>query len=386
MLIYLMVFAVSFGLTLWGMRLEKKENKKGFWVCMVLAVLLIAGLAGLRDETVGTDSLPYWNWVAKAMQASDLQGVMAEGRLTEPAFTLLLYVAAKWLKDFHWLYFMNALCAYGFCMATLVRFRKVLSLPFAWISYLLLFYSNSLNQMRQATAMTMILLAFSYLMEKKYLPYAALTVFACLFHNSAIVSVFFLALYLVLKKWDTIWTKGLVVGGAAAGVLLWKPLFLFLNQIGIVQDRFMGYVNRAEFSNLSLNPVIVRLPFTLLVLVFYGEFVKEKSSERLEFRKPEADFLLVMMLLEMVISELRVFSVDLYRICLYFGVFRCLGIGRLVAALKESPEHRKWAKPVMAALLAMLVVIWLYQVVLQGNDEIYPYTSELLHISAETFF
>ena len=88
----------------------------------------------------------------------------------------------------------------------------------------------------------------------------------------------------------------------------------------------------------------------------------------------------------MILSELRIFSVTLYRICLYFGVFRCLGIGRLVAALRESPKFRKWEKPIIVLLLAMLAVIWVYQVVLQGNDEIYPYTSELLHISEGMLF
>lgn len=34
--------------------------------------------------------------------------------------------------------------------------------------------------------------------------------------------------------------------------------------------------------------------------------------------------------------------------------------------------------------LALLVVIWLYQVVLKGNDGIYPYTSRILHIGRET--
>lgn len=34
--------------------------------------------------------------------------------------------------------------------------------------------------------------------------------------------------------------------------------------------------------------------------------------------------------------------------------------------------------------LALLVVIWLYQVVLKGNDGIYPYASRILHIGRET--
>lgn len=35
-------------------------------------------------------------------------------------------------------------------------------------------------------------------------------------------------------------------------------------------------------------------------------------------------------------------------------------------------------------VVALLMVIWLYQVVLKGNDGIYPYTSRILHIGRET--
>ena len=34
----------------------------------------------------------------------------------------------------------------------------------------------------------------------------------------------------------------------------------------------------------------------------------------------------------------------------------------------------------MAGIMALLVLIWIYQAVLKGNDEIIPYTSYLMHI------
>ena len=55
MLIYLGAFAVSVGIAAYGEHLRtKKNNEKGFYLCLALAVLVMAVLAGLRDPSIGT--------------------------------------------------------------------------------------------------------------------------------------------------------------------------------------------------------------------------------------------------------------------------------------------------------------------------------------------
>ena len=57
MLIYLGTFAASVGIAAYGEHLRtKKNNEKGFYLCLALAVLVMAVLAGLRDPSIGTDS------------------------------------------------------------------------------------------------------------------------------------------------------------------------------------------------------------------------------------------------------------------------------------------------------------------------------------------
>ena len=49
MLIYLGTFAASVGIAAYGEHLRtKKNNEKGFYLCLALAVLVMAVLAGLR--------------------------------------------------------------------------------------------------------------------------------------------------------------------------------------------------------------------------------------------------------------------------------------------------------------------------------------------------
>ena len=93
-------------------------------------------------------------------------------------------------------------------------------------------------------------------------------------------------------------------------------------------------------------------------------------------------FWIVMILIEMATAQLRNINVPLYRICLYFAFFRYLAIGRVVKCV-EDERLRKLLK---AAMWGMLVIIWIYQAYIQGNNAICPYTSEILHIGRETFF
>ena len=386
MLIYLLVFGGSIGLTVYGEYLNKKEKRKGFYLCMIFAVLLVVLLAGLRAVPVGTDGPAYERWVYNAAECTSFAEARFVGRSTELVYMLLVYFVAKSTGNVNVLFFITASLTYGMYMFGIVKLGKNISISYAWAAYLFLCYGYSLNSLRQALAMTALVLAFVLLREKKYLFSGIVVIAAVLCHNSAgLIAAGMLVVYCLLQKWDTWFLKVGILAATALAVFGYEPVFYQLNRVGILPDRFSGYVAGASFIHFSLNPILVRLPFFLLALFFYRDYAKDGENSG-EMTKVDADFLLVMMGMEMILSELRVISVPLYRICLYFGVFRCLGIGRLVHAVNKSEKYKKWSKPLCAALIGILVVIWLYQVVLQGNDEIYPYTSEILHIGADTLF
>ena len=362
MLIYLLVFGGSIGLTVYGEYLNKKQNRKGFYLCMIFAVLLVVLLAGLRAVPVGTDGPAYERWVYNAAECTSFAEARFVGRSTELVYTLLVYLVAKSTGNVNVLFFITASLTYGMYMFGIVKLGK------------------------NILVMTALIFAFVLIREKKYLFSGIVVIAAVLCHNSAgLIAAGMLVVYCLLQKWDTWFLKVGILAATALAVFGYEPVFYQLNRVGILPDRFSEYVAEASFIHFSLNPILVRLPFFLLVLFFYRDYAKDGGNSG-EMTKVDADFLLVMMGMEMILSELRVISVPLYRICLYFGVFRCLGIGRLVYAVNKSEKYKKWSKPLCAALIGMLVVIWLYQVVLQGNDEIYPYTSEIQHIGADTLF
>lgn len=52
-----------------------------------------------------------------------------------------------------------------------------------------------------------------------------------------------------------------ILAATALAVFGYEPVFYQLNRVGILPDRFSGYVAGASFIHFSLNPILVRLPF-----------------------------------------------------------------------------------------------------------------------------
>lgn len=379
MWIYLSTFAVSIGLTACGEISYKKKNKIGYVVCLVLAVLLVTLLAGVRDTTVGTDGESYRWWVADAENYTSVFQAMKMGRGTEPVYMALLYLAVQIFGSIQGLFFLTGLLTYAFAMAALACLREHIALSYGWAAYLFLFYGNSLNQLRQALAMTVVLFALALLMRKKYFASVILLVLSVGIHNTAVLGIGILLVYLVLKHWDTVQVKVVMVCGLIAAAVFYQPLFHLMEKLGLPISRFVWYLNGGE-GHFSLNPILVRLPFLLLALWFYREFAAEEQEENRSFVRSDADFLLIMMVAELVTAEMRVISVDIYRISLYFGLIRCFLIGRIARVLERKAEQNSFWRIILAGIMALLVLIWIYQAVLKGNDEIIPYTSNLLHI------
>lgn len=118
-------------------------------------------------------------------------------------------------------------------------------------------------------------------------------------------------------------------------------------------------------------------------LFFYREFAQEEKAKSYTFHNQDADFLLILLFIEMVLAILRTVSAEIYRMSFYFETFRCMAIGRMMHTLEKNPDRKKWTRLVGASLFFMFVMIWLYQIVLQQNDWTFPYTSESLGISPD---
>lgn len=171
MLAYLGTFGISIGLTFWAESLQKKEKVKESALCLFLALLLVVLLAGLRDYTVGTDTLGYLGWIETAAKYDTFLEYLNSWYTGREVLSCgIAYVAGK-LNSARFFFLAFAAVIYGGAMTALVMVRETVSLPYAWAAYLFFMYGISLNQIRQSAAVTLVLCAFAFLQRKKYVAF-----------------------------------------------------------------------------------------------------------------------------------------------------------------------------------------------------------------------
>lgn len=356
----------------------KKGKLKVYHICFFFSVLFVALLAGLRDYSVGTDIKSYGNSLFfYASQYSSLTKYIDTFSHIEPLYLALVYLSSFLSEEPHILYFLTGVLIYSFMFAGFVKLRRYIPLTLSWLCFLFLLYGDTFNAMRQTISIAICFWGFHFLLEKKFIPLAISIIIAFLFHNTAIIFGIIIAIYVVLQKNNSFWMKLLLVIAAVSGLMLFNQILGLLMNIGLLQDKMERYLIGAS-SGLSIPAILIRLPFLLLILIEKDKFWKGSNGYKGIIplnNEAESDFYIVLLLSEMLTVELSAFVGSLYRISLYFVPFRCLAYSRICGVQKK--KNRVICS---IALIVYLLIIFVYQNQIKGNNEIYPYVSELLGI------
>ena len=339
-------------------------------------------IAGLRDYTIGTDISTYGHWLF--LNAKEKLGVInfvKSHQEIDVLYSCFVYIIAQIFTYEHWLYFFTGLWIYGFTLAGIKKYEKYASVSWIWVCYLFLLYGDTLNAMRQCMAMALCIWAFQYVLERKYVKYVFCILIACLFHITAIVYMGIFVVYELIKRKNSLVIKGSLLLGLSIVLFSYNKVLLLLIKLGFFNEKFERYLT-VNVKWTSVNPILIRIPFLFLILLFYHIFLEkiniQKEKEKNNIIKSQevfGSFLLIMAIIEIMTAEMRSVNVTLYRISLYFCMFRCIAIGRVVNVVNRNNK-----KIIKIVIIALLIVIWIYQNVVQRNNEIYPYKSIILNI------
>lgn len=360
-----------------------RRSRTGAVLLSGVSVLAPVILAGARDFTVGTDIRAYGNFVFEyAAKSRGLFSFVLRRSDIEPMYRLLAYLVSRFTVNAHWFYFFTALLVCGCTMGGLFYYRKYCSITLGWACFLFLFYGDTLNTMRQCLALGVMFMSFPLFLKRKYIPFAVFQAVGILFHMTGVIALLLPLLYLAMEKIPPRWVQFYFVIGCMVLILLYSPVLRWILQNGLLPSKFYRYISRGVAF--ALNPTILRLPFLLPILFYYDRFcdfegpfcpspavsgsasADGKNKERGGF--PLGMFVVIMLLLEICTVQLRSVRPALYRISYYFGYYRFIAYSRLVRILRRDNQL------LMTALLFLyLVVLWYYQNVIQGNNEIYPY-------------
>ena len=192
MMPYIVVFIISIGFFALSDRVKFTQRKPVVFV----AVMILCLLAGLRAESIGTDTKVYLVPVFEAAKKCHSIGEYLNSSFhaftwttnyvkdLEPLFPSLVLIVTKITGSLYCVQTVLELCAI-LPLYVAVRKDKNTSLWMAMFVFCMAFYNPSMNMMRQSIAMSFGVLGFEYWRneEKKNAFICVLTAF--LFHRSS---------------------------------------------------------------------------------------------------------------------------------------------------------------------------------------------------------
>lgn len=352
--------------------------------CLIVTALAL--LAGLRAQTIGTDVESYALPLYKLATMSDSfqkfynsfwyrNWHFEQVSNFEIGYLVIVWFASR-VGSFQFQLFLTSLLTVGPFYLAFVRRRTELSLPLCLAFFLFTFFNTTLNGMRQWIAVAFIFLALCGVYDiskplRQQKKVIALLMFAVMFHTSAFMGFVILSIALFLRR-----------GSASLRYLLITifATFLFVFALDVVRalvssiglGKYLSYLGTGNIS-LSARGLILQLPFLLMAFFLY-------KQSALEFRL--RSWLLTLMSLSVLFSQVSTLGLYSARIGIYFDVFEIMVLGMLYLALKNcqaaAQQHPVLATSVGAAFVGSFSILyasvyWSVFYALQNAGETIPY-------------
>ncbi|MEQ1447222.1 EpsG family protein [Acinetobacter schindleri] len=241
-------FVILFVVLLW-LNLEKYAlNRKAFWV----PLLLLSIFAGVRSNRVGTDSEAYTSPFQSKLN-TEYYEFSAD---VEVGYQYFEYFLLKFTYQYYWLFLITSFIICFCYLIVIKRFsRDYIFSIFLFVT--LGVYTFFFNGLRQGLAMAIFALSLPYLLEKKFIIYFLICIFASFLHISALFIIPFY--FLVNIKIKLIYKIATVF------------LFSIISSQLIIQyfaESNKRYESYAEFSDESGGLFILGFYFILLVFIY----------------------------------------------------------------------------------------------------------------------
>ena len=364
MFFYLVTFAAT--LLFFYFACKFKNNSIEQWIFSILSISVASFLAGVRDYTIGTDTLFYAYDVFYDACASMSYNLFDPRYLErfEPGYLLLNFIVGRCSSDLHVMLFVMMFIQMLFMVKGLLYYKDKMPVIWGLAAFLFMYYNVSLNIARQMMAAAIIFYSYRFVLEKRLVPFVACIVLAFMFHRSAFI--FFVAYPLQIyfeRKQDVKSVVLMVVFLILGMIIIQQTISSVLNVIGL--DSKYGYYFRYASHGFFLTKLLLGIPLFLLFLMY---------SKRIFCDADKEDYYLLFCLLVSVLStQAREWiGESAERLVLYFSFFQILALPRVLYFTIPSRFF------VMRIYMGYWFVYWYYNFIYNGFQATYPYTSDVL--------
>lgn len=389
---YLICFLITILLAYCNERYLKRNNQTDFKkrriTTIIFALLVIlppAILSGLRDYQVGTDVMVYAYQVfgmAKNIHGlGDLFSPQILNSRIESGFFLLAWFSHLFGDDAHIFLFFISLFIGIFVYLILYRMRSFVSIWLGEATYLLCFYNETLNMMRQSMAIVMVMYAFTFVFYKRsWLIFCLLAIPSYFFHHSAVIGLTLFVPILIFGK-DNLNLKNskkymalIVIIFILFAYISTNFLMIFtLPMLDIFADKLEGFIDNYTITNEKIGLRTLLLYFIPYVLLF--------------IRRGQIKFgymFLCIALIDTAFYSLRSNYPFFYRLFAYYYWFKILSLSSLPVTKVKTVLSDK-----VYIVILLLTMFFYWQLtyggevssnIMHGAHETMPYKSEILNI------
>jgi len=293
----LVVICVAFS------RLVKLNS--GSFACLTMGFLTMVLVAGVRDQSVGTDSGTYVRVFESTVSFAD--NMEAANKTGEYGYWLLSWFVRLFSDHYVFLFSTIAIIVVGCYHRTIYRysFNPVISF-YAFIS--LGFYTFFFNGARQGIACAICALSIGPLIKGEFKKYLIVVLTATLFHKTAIIM---LPLYFLLRMKSSVHTTLLFF---VLGLLSALSLSFIVESISQFDSRFQGYAIAGDGGG------VVMSTFNILFWLFFYLFRKWVALPRIKYYDIFLNMLFFSAVISLISLLFRINPSGVLRLTMYFNI------------------------------------------------------------------
>ena len=325
MTIYIIIIILTI---LLGYCLKPNKNQKNKKIYIIIIFSILAIVAAIRNYTVGVDTPQFCDAFEKISRMTIEQA--EESTRYEIGFITLCKLLSYITTNYQILIIVTSL----FIMFSVGQFIYKESKDCILSSLLFILlncYAMYMNVMRQAIAISIILLGYTYFFKNnKIIKYFFTIIFASLFHQSAIIMI--VTIFLQKLKFKN---KYFLITIIISGII-----FVFANPIlNLFTKLFTTYSGYLE-SQFAVSNYFASVLNALVAIIFFVIGICYNKNKFKEKDRTVLDFYAFMIMLNVIffvfIIKISIFS----RLTTYFNIFNILLIPEFIRNIQKKEDKR----------------------------------------------
>lgn len=355
------VYIVSIGCVFVADRYREKQILLANFL-ISCAVISLSSLNWLRDYSIGTDIEIYGNYLFQAASDSNhfsnYMQICLQSNMGEHGYAILNYIVSRFTDNPHLFYFIHGLLVNSlFLLACRLASARV-NLTIMWTAYLFLLYPTTLNLLRQSVALALIMLMVFFAFQNRYVLSLVMLIFAYTFHHSSVLGILLLLFAFALNKSKSASMQNYICVLFSIGCIFLPYIIQRLFLWGIFDDKYEQYMIENSGSDIG-SSLLIRLPFIFLSLYFFFKDNKQNSSSE--------KFYYTIVIAESILIPLRLISQTVFRLVLYFSVFKIPAYGILCKKISLP-------KSITYTFYILFLILYFYiQTIVGGANEFWPF-------------